>query len=59
MSNYFLPMLFGFVGTLAAMVRNIQDDVTESVLGSRLDQIQKARVAARATAERKLAASLS
>ncbi len=32
MSNYLLPILFGLVGTMAALVRGIQDKVTDSVL---------------------------
>jgi hypothetical protein len=35
MSNYLLPILFGLVGTMAALVRGIQDKVTDSVLSPR------------------------
>jgi hypothetical protein len=35
MANYILPILFGLIGTMAALVRTIQDKVTESVLAPR------------------------
>ncbi|MCJ2045695.1 hypothetical protein MKK58_14325 [Methylobacterium sp. J-078] len=35
MSNYLLPILFGLVGTLAALVRGVQDKVTDSLLSPR------------------------
>ena len=35
MSNYLLPILFGFAGTIAALVRSIQDKVMDSVLSPR------------------------
>ncbi|WP_156634179.1 hypothetical protein [Methylobacterium sp. Leaf113] len=35
LSNYFLPGLFGLVGTLAALVRGLQDKITESMLSPR------------------------
>ncbi len=35
MTNYMLPILFGLVGTMAALVRGIQDKVTESILAPR------------------------
>lgn len=35
MSNYLLPILFGLIGTMTALVRGIQDKVTESILSPR------------------------
>lgn len=35
MSNYILPILFGLVGTVAALVRGIQDKIKESILSPR------------------------
>lgn len=35
MSNYILPILFGLVGTIAALVRGIQDKIRDSVLAPR------------------------
>lgn len=35
MTNYMLPIMFGLIGTMAALVRGIQDKVTESILAPR------------------------
>lgn len=35
MSRYFLPILFGLVGAIASLVRNIQDKIMDSVLSPR------------------------
>ncbi len=35
MSNYMLPILFGLVGTIASLVRSIQDKATQSILAPR------------------------
>ena len=35
MSNYMLPILFGLVGTIASLVRGIQDKATQSILAPR------------------------
>ena len=35
MANYILPIMFGLIGTIAALVRGIQDKVSESILAPR------------------------